>query len=148
MEQIVTVTALLPDGRARVAARRVSACSGDCRRCGGCGEGGQTVLAEAENPIGARPGDQVVVRSRSRSVLTAAAAVYLIPLLLFFGGYTLGAALGCRPAILGGIGFALGILGCVLLDRRTEKRKKGYFEIVAFAGPSGAGPERERENEI
>lgn len=147
MEQVVTVTALLPDGRARVAARRVSACSGDCHRCGGCGAAGQTVLAEADNPIGARPGERVVVRSGSGAVLSAAAAVYLIPLALFFVGYALGAALGWNPALPGGMGFAMGLAGCILLDRHTAKRKKGYFRIVAFAGPSETGPERERENE-
>ena len=59
----------------------------------------------------------------------------------------LGAALGWNPALPGGMGFAMGLAGCILLDRRTAKRKKGYFRIVAFAGPSETGPERERENE-
>lgn len=60
MEQIVTVRALYPDGTAEVACRRASACSGDCGHCGGC-TNAQTVLVRAYNPIGAKPGDRVVV---------------------------------------------------------------------------------------
>ena len=74
MEQIVTVRALYPDGTAEVACRRASACSGDCGHCGGC-TNAQTVLVRAYNPIGAKPGDRVVVESASCQVLGAAAAV-------------------------------------------------------------------------
>lgn len=88
MEQIVTVRALYPDGTAEVACRRASACSGDCGHCGGC-TNAQTVLVRAYNPIGAKPGDRVVVESASCQVLGAAAAVYLLPVLFLLGGYAL-----------------------------------------------------------
>ena len=88
MEQIVTVRALYPDGTAEVACRRASACGGDCGHCGGC-TNAQTVLVRAYNPIGAKPGDRVVVESASCQVLGAAAAVYLLPVLFLLGGYAL-----------------------------------------------------------
>ena len=100
MEQIVTVRALYPDGTAEVACRRASACGGDCGHCGGC-TNAQTVLVRAYNPIGAKPGDRVVVESASCQVLGAAAAVYLLPVLFLLGGYALAGGPG------GAIGFAL-----------------------------------------
>ncbi|MFR8332025.1 MAG: SoxR reducing system RseC family protein [Oscillospiraceae bacterium] len=84
MEQIVTVRALYDDGTAEIVCRRASACSGDCGHCGGCTDA-QTVLARANNPIGAKPGDRVVVQSASSQVLGAAVVVYLLPLSLLLG---------------------------------------------------------------
>ena len=71
MEQIVIVQRILPEGRAQVACQRKSACSGDCHKCAGCGAAAETVVVEAENAIGAGPGDWVILRSSSKTVLRA-----------------------------------------------------------------------------
>ncbi len=134
MEQIVTVRALYPDGTAEVACRRASACGGDCGHCGGCTDA-QTVLVRARNPIGAKPGDRVVVESASRQVLGAAVAVYLLPVLSLLGGYGLAGGLG------GGIGFALGLAPAVWMDRRRAKGGRLLYTISSFAG-GGAGMEK------
>lgn len=127
MEQIVTVKTVHPDGTAEVLCRRVSACSGNCDRCGGCQEGTpQTVSVLAWNPIGAGPGDRVVVSSESGKVLGAAAAVYLVPLLLMLPGIFLAGAWG------GLGGFVLGLGLAVLADRRFRRTGPGYT-ITAFA---------------
>ena len=89
MEQIVRVHRLHPDGRAEVFLVRESACSGDCHKCSGCGAQQQTLQLTAENPIGARPGETVRLHSSTAAVLKAAAVVYLLPLVLFIGGYLL-----------------------------------------------------------
>ena len=128
MEQIVTVRALYPDGTAEVACRRASACSGDCGHCGGC-TNAQTVLVRAYNPIGAKPGDRVVVESASCQVLGAAAAVYLLPVLFLLGGYALAGGPG------GAIGFALGLTPAVWMDRRREGGRLLYT-VSSFAGGS------------
>ena len=128
MEQIVTVRALDPDGTAEVACRRASACSGDCGHCGGC-TNAQTVLVRAYNPIGAKPGDRVVVESASCQVLGAAAAVYLLPVLFLLGGYALAGGPG------GAIGFALGLTPAVWMDRR-RKGGRLLYTVSSFAGGS------------
>ena len=129
MEQIVTVRALYPDGTAEVACRRASACGGDCGHCGGC-TNAQTVLVRAYNPIGAKPGDRVVVESASCQVLGAAAAVYLLPVLFLLGGYALAGGPG------GAIGFALGLTPAVWMDRRRLKGGRLLYTVSSFAGGS------------
>ena len=61
MEQTVRVRRLLPEGRVEVVHIRQSACSGDCHKCSGCGAAQETLIFEAENPIGAQVGDKVIV---------------------------------------------------------------------------------------
>ena len=133
MEQVVKVRRLLPEGRAEVILVRESACSGDCHKCSGCGAAQQTLLLTAENPIGARVGDLVVISSGSAVVLKAAAVLYLLPLALFLAGYLLGQLLWQRGALLGLCGVALGIAAIKLFDKRLSK-KEIVYTITSFAG--------------
>ena len=133
MEQIVTVQRILPDGRAQVSCQRKSACSGDCHKCAGCGAAAETVTVEADNPIGAGPGDRVVVRSSSRRVLAAAAVLYAVPVALFFLGWGLGALTGKLPGLFGGLGFAAGLGLALMYDRRIARRKSVAYEIIGYA---------------
>ena len=133
MEQVVTVRQILPDGRAQVACVRQSACSGDCHKCAGCGAAAETVMVEADNPIGAGPGDRVVVRSESRTVLKAAAVLYAVPVVLFFLGWGLGELAGRLPGLFGGLGFGLGLLLALVYDRRMAKRRSVSYEIIGYA---------------
>lgn len=137
MTQNAVVTKSAGDGWAEIEVRRVSACGHDCARCGGgCAEltrsGPVTVLAR--NPVGARPGDRVVVESSSRSILGFAAVVYLLPLALFFAGYFIASALGAGEGAAlatGGGCFALAVGIAVLADRRAAKRSRELFSIVS-----------------
>ena len=90
MEQTVLVKRVLEDGSAEVLRVRESACSGDCHKCSGCGSSQQTMVICAENPIGARVGDWVVIEAKSGAVLKAAVMLYIVPLVLFIAGYLLG----------------------------------------------------------
>ena len=131
MRQTVQVTAIPSPGMAEVTVERRSACSGDCHSCGGCSAYTQRMTVVAENPIGAVPGDRVVVETSTGTVMAAAALVYLVPLATFFLGYCMGELLSVRPALSGIVGFVLGLIPALLMNR-IKKRETG-FKITQFA---------------
>ena len=134
MEQIVRVRETYEDGTAQVIHVRESACSGDCHKCSGCGAAKETLLLTAQNPIRASRGDLVVVKSESGPVLKAAAVLYVMPLVLFFLGYAVGAALSLSTGLFGGLGFALGVALVVVYDRHFAKTVKTVYTITGYAG--------------
>ena len=133
MQQQVQVFRVYPDGTAEVFARRESACSGDCHKCSGCGAQKQQVFVRARNPIGAAPGDRVIVSSENRQVLPAMLVVYILPLALMLAGYFAGLAASVSPGLLSCLGFCLGVGIIVLYNRFVEKRRPVQYEITAFA---------------
>lgn len=133
MRSKATVKRLLPHGRAEVSVVRESACSGDCHHCAGCGAVRQTLTVQAENPISAQPGSLVYVESSGKTVLRAAALVYVLPLALFLAGYLTADALLHRGAFwCGAVGFVLGLLPAFWYDRRVRRRPPVY-RIVELA---------------
>lgn len=135
MEQNVRVKQLLPGGQALVVHVRQSACSGDCHKCTGCGAAEETLEFPAENPIGARPGELVTVRTDDAPVLGAAAVTYVLPLALFFLGY-FGFWLLKLPGGAGGcLGFSLGVAVAVLYGRKKKKTTYTITGIVASQLP-------------
>lgn len=133
MEQTVSVRRLLPDGMAEVVRVRESACSGDCHKCSGCGAAQQKLLLKARNPIGAQPGDLVVVSSETKTVLKAAAVLYMLPLLFFILGYLVGESLWQRGGLVSIGSVILCIVLIKLYDRRLAK-KEVLYTITGFAG--------------
>ena len=133
MEQIVRVQVCNPDGTAQVLHTRQSACSGDCHKCSGCGAAQEKILITANNPIGAQPGDMVILQSQTGPVLAAAAVLYMLPLVLFFIGYALVAMLGGNGALGGCLAFMLGLALAVAYDRLVLKKKKTVYTIIGFA---------------
>ena len=133
MEQLVRVRQIHEDGTATVLCVRESACSGDCHKCSGCGAAKESILLQADNPIGAKVGDLVKVESASGPVLKAAAVLYMLPLVLFFGGYALGEALGLSGGLFGGLAFGLSIWLIVIYDRRMQKKDKTTYTITGYA---------------
>ena len=131
MEQRVRVREVMDDGTARVICIRESACSGDCHKCSGCGAAQETISLLAENPIGAKAGDLVIIRSESAPVLGAAAVLYVLPLVLFFAGYFLGESLGAG-VLCGCVAFLLGIVAAVAYDRRMAKKNKTVYTITGW----------------
>ena len=89
MTQIATVERILDADHAEISVPRKSACGHDCEECAGCGVSGASVYARAANPIGARPGQKVVVESSTKKMLRIVALVYLIPVVLFLAGYVI-----------------------------------------------------------
>lgn len=133
MTQIATVERILDDSHAEISVPRKSACGHDCEECAGCGVTGAAVHARALNPIGAAPGQKVVVESSTKKMLRIVALVYLIPVALFFLGYLLALAATDSVAVqyaAAAAGFILGILGAVAYDRRLRARGGLSFTIV------------------
>ena len=133
MEQSVRIKETFADGTALVVHTRLSACSGDCHKCSGCGAAKETLLLRADNPIGAMQGDLVNIHSDSGPVLKAAAMLYVLPLVLFFLGYALGAIRWNHGGLVGSLAFCLGIALVVLYDRRVVKQHKTGYTITGFA---------------
>ena len=133
MTQIATVERIIDADHAEISVPRKSACGHDCEECAGCGVSGAAVHAKAANPIGARPGQKVVVESSTRKMMYIVVLVYLIPVVLFLAGYLITAALtsvvGLQylAAILG---FAVGIAAAIAYDRRLRDRGGLSFTIV------------------
>ena len=148
MEQLVRVKQTYPDGTALVVHLRESACSGDCDKCSGCGAAKEAILFKADNPIGAKTGDLVNIRSETGPVLKAAAVLYMLPLVLFFAGYALGAALGSSGALWGGLAFVLSIILIVVYDRHMAKNDNTIYTITDFAGDSLLKSMKKGDNDL
>ena len=133
MQQLVRVRQTHEDGTATVIHIRESACSGDCHKCSGCGAAKEAILLEAKNPISAKPGDLVTIESESGPVLKAAAVMYLLPMVLFFGGYALGAALWQMGGLVGGLAFLASIGLAVVYDRKVVRKQNTGYTIIRFA---------------
>lgn len=148
MEQLVRIKQVGSDGTAQVIHIRESACSGDCHKCSGCGAAKEAIVFTADNPIGARTGDLVIVRSETGPVLKAAAVLYMLPLVLFFLGYFLGDTLGLSGALFGCLAFVLSIVIIVLYDRRMAKKDNTIYTIIGYAGDSGLKSMRKGDNDL
>ncbi|MEA4993456.1 hypothetical protein SDC9_117788 [bioreactor metagenome] len=132
MTQVATIEKLLDASHAEISVARQSACGHDCEECAGCGVSGASVYARASNPIGARPGQKVVVESSTKNIIGILLLVYMVPVVLFFLGYALGgffttAAARYTTAV---IAFALGMIPAVLYDRRLRRQGGMEFTIV------------------
>ena len=133
MQQLVRVRQVHEDGTATVIHIRESACSGDCHKCSGCGAAKEAILLEAANPIGAKPGDLVTVESETGPVLKAAVVMYMLPMVLFFAGYAVGAAFD-QGALIGCLAFLISIGLAVVYDRKVVKKQNNGYTITGFAG--------------
>ncbi len=99
IEELATVTAC-EGGVAEVQAQRRSAC-GDCAASNGCGVkalagviGNRRMVIRVLNPIGARPGEQVVIGLGESVITKASLASYLMPLAGLFLFALLGREIG------------------------------------------------------
>lgn len=146
MEQLVRVKETCNDGTALVVRVRESACSGDCHQCSGCGAAQQTIVFRAVNAICARPGELVVVTSKTGPVLASAAVLYLLPLVLFFAGYLAGMMLWEKGALTGCTAFLLGILLAALYDRLVAKKQNQVYTITGYAGEKTLGSYTKGDN--
>lgn len=135
MEQIVRVKERHNNGTATVILQRESACSGDCHKCSGCGAAKEFMVFEAQNPIGAGKGDLVVIQSETAPVMKAVGVFYVLPLVLFFLGYFVGNTFNLG-ALMGCLGFVLGIALSVVYDRKVAGKTNSVHTITGYAGDS------------
>ncbi len=123
MTQVGTVTKLLDKGMAEVAVERGTACGGHCSGCGECVYG-KRILVEAENRIFAQPGEKVKLESETGVIVQVTLLVYMVPVILLFLGYGLGALLGLtqeRCIGVSGVGVLIGVVFVTLMGRRHKK---------------------------
>ena len=130
MTQIATVTEVTGPGTVRVTVARQTACGHDCEKCAGCGAQAGSVTVPARTDLAVAVGDRVELYSDNR-VLGFAALVYLGPVALFLLGYFLPSFLS-EPAryACGCLGFALGLIGAAVCDRRIRRRKAVDYRIT------------------
>lgn len=129
MTQEAVVTKLLPGGMAEVAVTRSTACGGNCGSCESCIFQSE-LRTSAKNEIDARPGQRVLIESRSSRIYGAAMLVYIVPLLLMLLGFALASLLGLPEAAAILFSFAGLLLGAVLLV--VVHRKKGREQEISF----------------
>lgn len=135
MTQDAVVTKLLPNNMAEVAVARTTACGGNCPSCESCIFQSE-IKTLARNRIQARPGQKVVIATKSKEIFSAAALVYLMPIVLMLLSYAAASALGATEGVRVLVSFLAVLVsaGILILSQRTQKNKdKISFEIVRFA---------------
>ena len=133
MTQIATVERIVDANHAIISVPRKSACGHDCEECAGCGVSGAAVKAKALNPIGAIPGQKVVVESSTKKMLGIVSFVYTIPVVLFILGYLLMVFTTTSVPLQYGVavaGFFAGIVLAILYDRKIKRQGGLTFNIV------------------
>lgn len=151
IEEAAVVVAVRGD-LAQVESRRLAPCGG-CSANGACGTsllgryfGRKRPLLTVHNPIGASPGDSVVVGVPESALLEASFAAYLVPLLAMIGGGIGGGFLAgsIAPAyaqglsVLGGVGgFAAGLWWLARFSRAREADGRHRAVILRRSGSAG-----------
>ncbi len=124
------VTKLMPNNTAEVMVTRLTACGGNCGSCEGCVCGNE-VRAIANNPLGAKPGQKVLIESQSSKVFGAVALVYIMPIVLFLAGYLAAAAIGASEGVCIAVSFGALLLSAVILVvSQKRKKEKITFNII------------------
>ena len=132
MTQDAVVTKLLPNHMAEVAVARSTACGSNCGNCESCIFQNELKVA-AKNRIDAKPGQKVVIASKSSTVFGAMLLVYIMPMVLFLLGYAIAYLLGAKEGICVAVSFAALILGAAIMvyTQRVRKNKNPItFEII------------------
>ena len=135
MTQNGRVKQILEDGRAVVCVQRQSACTHDCASCsGGCGAAFTPELEViADNDLCARQGDSVKLTSSTKTVLKAAAVVYIIPIAAFILGVIITTDLslsgGASAAICVGL-FLAGVAVGMIYNRKQKKNGEITYKIA------------------
>lgn len=119
------VVSKIKGNKATVQFERHSACD----KCHMCAVTKDTMKVEVtlDNTLGANVGDFVEVEMGERYVLTAAAIVYVIPLVLIGVGIGLGTLINELAQVLMGLGgLVVGFVIAILLDKLVIRKKKGF----------------------
>jgi sigma-E factor negative regulatory protein RseC len=99
----------------------------DCENCGSC-PGNAAIVLDARNPVGAKPGQRVMVEIKEAEMLKSAFIVYMLPLVAIFAGAVLGGYIAERLAAaalwfqIGGGGLAF--VGSVYYIRYFDRKAR------------------------
>ncbi len=133
MTQDAIVTKCLPGGMAEVAVTRSTACGSNCGNCESCIFQSE-LKTLAKNNIDAKPGQRVLIESRSSRIYGAALLVYILPIALTLIGFAVAYMLGAGEGLCVASSF-LGLLvgaAVIVLSQRGKKKKPITFDIVRF----------------
>ncbi len=133
MTQDAIVIRLLPNAMAEVVVTRSTACGSNCGSCESCIFQSE-LKAIAKNNINAKPGQHVVIESRTAKIFSAAILVYIMPLILFVAGFAIASALGATEGIAILVSFLCLVLSGVLLvcqQRRKTSDQQISFDIIS-----------------
>ena len=122
MTQEAVVTRVFPNNMAEVAVTRTTACGGNCGNCESCIFQSE-LKALAKNRVSARPGQKVLIESKSSKVFSAALLVYILPLVFFLAGYALAYCLGAGEGVCVAVSFAALALGAAVVVASQKLRK-------------------------
>lgn len=103
----------------------------DCENCGAC-PGNAAIVLEARNPVGAKPGQLVVVEVKEVNMLKAAFIVYVAPLIAIFCGAALGDSVAVKTGYSAGwmqaggglLGFIISVFYIKFFDRKARSNDK------------------------
>ena len=132
MTKDAVVTKLMPQGTAEVAVIRMTACGGKCDSCEAC-KCDSEVRVVASNPLGAKPGQRVVIESRSSEIFGAALFVYIFPIILLLAGYIAGAALELSEGLCILLAFVAMGLGTLITFMLLRGKKKISYNIIKLS---------------
>ena len=134
MTQDAVVTRCLDGDTAEVVVTRATACGSNCGSCEACVFQNE-LKTVARNLIGARPGQRVLIESKSAQVYGAILLVYIVPIVLAvlgcFAAYAAGASEGiCVLCTF--LGFILGAVIIVATQRMKKNKSNISFDIIKF----------------
>jgi len=109
----------------------------DCKNCGAC-PGSESLILEANNEIGAKPGQRIILEIKETNVLRAAFIVFILPLIALFIGVMLGGIIGQYIGVnkfmfqvIGGVViFALSIVVVKYFDKASAANEKSKPVII------------------
>ena len=134
MTQDAIVFKCLNDEMAEVVVTRATACGSNCSSCEACVFQNE-LKTVARNLIGAKPGQKVLIESKSSRVYGAILLVYIVPIVLAiigcFSAYAAGASEGiCVLCTF--LGFMLGAAVVVISQKLKRDKQSIIFDIVSF----------------
>ena len=132
MESLARVRKINDDGTAQVIPVGDPFCAADCSRCCGCAADADQNILLAHNPIGAKAGELVKLRTASAPVWRAALVLYVLPVVLFFAGYPIGRIIWSRGAPAGCAALLVGIGIAIIYDRLVAAKKKPVYTIIGY----------------
>lgn len=103
---------------------RTGACSENCAGCGACG--GKEHIVLANNRVGAKTGDEVVLEMASQKLLSAAILVYIIPLVALAAGYYMASFFNKNDVFCAGTGFLFMIISFFSVHVYDKKKRDKY----------------------
>ena len=134
MTQDAIVFKCLNDEMAEVVVTRATACGSNCSSCEACVFQNE-LKTVARNLIGAKPGQKVLIESKSSRVYGAILLVYIVPIVLAiigcFSAYAADASEGiCVLCTF--LGFMLGAAVVVISQKLKRDKQSITFDIVSF----------------